>query len=176
MGSFVFIFLSWSFNIFISTLWVLHPHRVTLISLFIILSYRIVLMSGRRSFYSVFSVLPYRDCSQAGYVFFSMQTSFLFPASIFSPPCPPPPLPLPSPPPCVLSFCSVYAVAYRGALKQTTLTCYASHFVLTPMPLSNGARLNGDIEALSDSTKWWVNCLSIRVAAGVLPAHWYVCS
>uniref|UniRef100_A0A8C2YX34 Cdk5 and Abl enzyme substrate 1 n=1 Tax=Cyclopterus lumpus TaxID=8103 RepID=A0A8C2YX34_CYCLU len=29
---------------------------------------RIVLISGRRSFYSVFSVLPYRDCSQAGYV------------------------------------------------------------------------------------------------------------
>ncbi|KAM4552778.1 CDK5 and ABL1 enzyme substrate 1 isoform 1-T1 [Odontesthes bonariensis] len=27
---------------------------------------RIVLISGRRSFYSVFSVLPYRDCSQAG--------------------------------------------------------------------------------------------------------------
>ncbi|XP_051555637.1 CDK5 and ABL1 enzyme substrate 1 isoform X1 [Myxocyprinus asiaticus] len=27
---------------------------------------RIVLMSGRRSFYSVFSVLPYRDCSQTG--------------------------------------------------------------------------------------------------------------
>ncbi|KAK7945469.1 hypothetical protein WMY93_001197 [Mugilogobius chulae] len=27
---------------------------------------RIVLVSGRRSFYSVFSVLPYRDCSQAG--------------------------------------------------------------------------------------------------------------
>ncbi|KAL0966254.1 hypothetical protein UPYG_G00293000 [Umbra pygmaea] len=27
---------------------------------------RIVLMSGRRSLYSVFSVLPYRDCSQAG--------------------------------------------------------------------------------------------------------------
>ncbi|XP_054870623.1 CDK5 and ABL1 enzyme substrate 1 isoform X1 [Amphiprion ocellaris] len=29
---------------------------------------RIVLISGRRSFYSVFSVLPYRDCSQAGEV------------------------------------------------------------------------------------------------------------
>uniref|UniRef100_A0A665UYL6 Cyclin N-terminal domain-containing protein n=1 Tax=Echeneis naucrates TaxID=173247 RepID=A0A665UYL6_ECHNA len=29
---------------------------------------RIVLISGRRSFYSVFSVLPYRDCSQAGYM------------------------------------------------------------------------------------------------------------
>uniref|UniRef100_A0A672RTK7 Cdk5 and Abl enzyme substrate 1 n=1 Tax=Sinocyclocheilus grahami TaxID=75366 RepID=A0A672RTK7_SINGR len=28
---------------------------------------RIVLISGRRSFYSVFSVLPYRDCSQTGY-------------------------------------------------------------------------------------------------------------
>uniref|UniRef100_A0A8C5AVL9 Cdk5 and Abl enzyme substrate 1 n=1 Tax=Gadus morhua TaxID=8049 RepID=A0A8C5AVL9_GADMO len=28
--------------------------------------YRIVLISARRSFYSVFSVLPYRDCSQAG--------------------------------------------------------------------------------------------------------------
>ncbi|XP_014889866.1 CDK5 and ABL1 enzyme substrate 1 isoform X1 [Poecilia latipinna] len=27
---------------------------------------RIVLISGRRSFYSVFSVLPYQDCSQAG--------------------------------------------------------------------------------------------------------------
>ncbi|XP_026062575.1 CDK5 and ABL1 enzyme substrate 1 isoform X2 [Carassius auratus] len=27
---------------------------------------RIVLISGRRSFYSVFSVLPYRDCSQTG--------------------------------------------------------------------------------------------------------------
>uniref|UniRef100_A0A672R7N0 CDK5 and ABL1 enzyme substrate 1-like n=1 Tax=Sinocyclocheilus grahami TaxID=75366 RepID=A0A672R7N0_SINGR len=27
---------------------------------------RIVLLSGRRSFYSVFSVLPYRDCSQTG--------------------------------------------------------------------------------------------------------------
>ncbi|XP_026886491.2 CDK5 and ABL1 enzyme substrate 1 isoform X1 [Electrophorus electricus] len=27
---------------------------------------RIVLVSGRRSFYSVFSVLPYRDCSQTG--------------------------------------------------------------------------------------------------------------
>ena len=34
--------------------------------------YRIVLISGRRSFYSVFSVLPYRDCSQAGYVSYSM--------------------------------------------------------------------------------------------------------
>lgn len=33
---------------------------------------RIVLISGRRSFYSVFSVLPYRDCSQAGYVSSSM--------------------------------------------------------------------------------------------------------
>ncbi|KAF3858126.1 hypothetical protein F7725_011327 [Dissostichus mawsoni] len=32
----------------------------------------IVLISGRRSFYSVFSVLPYRDCSQAGYVSYSM--------------------------------------------------------------------------------------------------------
>ncbi|KAG9278770.1 CDK5 and ABL1 enzyme substrate 1-like isoform X1 [Astyanax mexicanus] len=29
---------------------------------------RIVLISGRRSFYSVFSVLPYRDCSQTGEV------------------------------------------------------------------------------------------------------------
>lgn len=34
--------------------------------------FRIVLISGRRSFYSVFSVLPYRDCSQTGYVSDSM--------------------------------------------------------------------------------------------------------
>lgn len=51
------------------------PAGQTLISLFAIFFVcvcRIVLISGRRSFYSVFSVLPYRDCSQAGYVSSSM--------------------------------------------------------------------------------------------------------
>lgn len=50
---------------------------------------RIVLISGRRSFYSVFSVLPYRDCSQAGYVSSSMPklvTSSSL-CSLFSLPC-----------------------------------------------------------------------------------------
>lgn len=43
--------------------------RPSAIFFFCFVFYRIVLISGRRSFYSVFSVLPYRDCSQAGYVY-----------------------------------------------------------------------------------------------------------
>lgn len=47
-----------------------NPAQLTeLVHLLFFCLHRIVLISGRRSFYSVFSVLPYRDCSQTGYVF-----------------------------------------------------------------------------------------------------------
>ncbi|KAG8516802.1 CDK5 and ABL1 enzyme substrate 1, partial [Galemys pyrenaicus] len=38
---------------------------------------RIVLISGRRSFCSIFSVLPYRDSAQAGYVYACLLCSSL---------------------------------------------------------------------------------------------------
>lgn len=36
---------------------------------YFLLYFRIVLISSRRSFCSIFSVLPYRDCTQVGYVY-----------------------------------------------------------------------------------------------------------
>ena len=63
-----FLFLPSNFD-----LWILSDrHWLACFFFTIFCFYRIVLISGRRSFYSVFSVLPYRDCSQAGYVSYSM--------------------------------------------------------------------------------------------------------
>lgn len=39
---------------------------------YFLLHFRIVLISSRRSFCSIFSVLPYRDCTQVGYVYLYM--------------------------------------------------------------------------------------------------------
>lgn len=44
---------------------------------FLFLLFRIVLISGRRSFCSIFSVLPYRDSTQVGYVYACMLYSSL---------------------------------------------------------------------------------------------------
>lgn len=44
--------------------------KVFAFSLFVLLLFfRIVLISGRRSFCSIFSVLPYRDSAHVGYVY-----------------------------------------------------------------------------------------------------------
>lgn len=74
---------------------------------------RIVLISGRRSFYSVFSVLPYRDCSQAGYVSSSMTAVLLLhptPSSVLLPP--------PSPHGCFFSSVDVLSILTQGDLKS----------------------------------------------------------
>lgn len=52
--------------------------KVFAFSLFVLLLFfRIVLISGRRSFCSIFSVLPYRDSAHAGYVYACLLCSSL---------------------------------------------------------------------------------------------------